>query len=56
MSDRAEKLLFRAYLGLRVLQTMCDRKSLVMGVTEAGDIIREIERDFPHFPAKASLR
>lgn len=51
-----EKLLFRAYLGLRVLKTMCAKAGLKNGEAEAADIIRAIEVKHPLFPAKAALR
>ncbi|WP_181149659.1 hypothetical protein [Ensifer aridi] len=55
MSDAGE-LLFRAYLGLRVLRAMMEKAGLRGGDDVTAELIRDIEREHPHFPAKAALR
>lgn len=55
MTDAGE-LLFRAYLGLRVLRAMMDKAGLNGGQDVTAELIRDIERANPHFPAKALLR
>lgn len=56
MTDTAENLLFRAYLGLRVLRAMTEKAGLSDGEAVTDELIEEIEQRFPVFPAKAALR
>ncbi|WP_269581872.1 hypothetical protein [Roseibium sp. Sym1] len=48
-------LLFRSFLGLRVLRTMCEKAGLsAAGITE--ELLEDIIAAHPEFPARAMLR
>lgn len=47
---------FSAYLGICVLQTMCNRAGLQMAETRAKDLLIEMDTAFPGLAGRAALR
>lgn len=54
-TDDAE-LLWQAYTGLHVLSTVFKRHGIDGGYRRANEILRDIEKVHPEFPAKSALR
>lgn len=52
----AEEMLFKSYLGLLVLRTLCKRLGLRAGLDAAEATLKAISEAYPAFPARSALR
>ena len=55
MTSEQEDAIYAAYLGICVLQTMCRKVGLNLGVDRSTELLKEMGEAFPFIPKRVGL-
>jgi hypothetical protein len=50
VTEQQEDVIYAAYLGIAVLQTMCRKAGLDLGVQRSAEILGDLGTEFPFLP------